>query len=201
MTRLYLPGACFSCLLLFCIGCGDKPRPEEPPHFTRADSVMDTYLSLQDSMLWAWNVMMNDDNRKIRALQDLLHELTVGGEADPNLLKSYEERVNRLRNLRFTQKTMANPDIITEYDFATEALVRELISLAEAQKQFGYNPTLQKLVDAIRIADRKVTDYRASYDEIALRYNDFVSENREFLKETNSDSLKQKPLFQVAADR
>jgi hypothetical protein len=184
---------------MLCLCCGEKPE-SKPTHFTKADSLMDSYLGLQDSMLQVWNTMINDDNRKIQAMHDLVHELMVSGTTEPETMKRYENRISRLKNLRYTQYSMSNPDVITEYDFASNALVTELISLAESQKQFAYNPTLQKLVDQIRIADERVTAFRQTYDEIAARYNEFVNENREFLKENDTDSLQEKPLFQFAAD-
>ena len=80
-------------------------------------------------------------------------------------------------------------------------MVSELIALAEAQRQFGYNTTLQKLVDNIRTADLRVSQYRESYDVVTVRYNEFVNENRKFLKDMDSDSMiEEKPLFQMVSD-
>jgi hypothetical protein len=199
MIRNYFPGVLLMSAALLCVGCGEKPD-SKPTRFTKADSLMDSYLGLQDSMLQVWNTMINDDNRKIQAMHDLVHELMVSGTTDPEAMKAYENRLGRLKNLRYTQFSMSNPDVITEYDFASNTLVTELISLAESQKQFAYNTTLQKLVDQIRIADERVMSYRQTYDEIAARYNDFLNENRQFLKENDTDSLQEKPLFQFAAD-
>lgn len=199
MTRDYFSGMIISCTFVLVLACGQKPK-EAPPHFTKADSLMDTYLALQDSMLQTWNIMINDDNQKIESMHALLHELMVSGEGNHADLKSYEERLNRLKNLRYTRKSMANPDVITEYDFASGALVTELLSLAESQRQFAYNPTLQKLADNIRTADERALRYRESYDRVAAQYNNFLKRNRIFLVENDPDSLNEKPLFQVVSD-
>ena len=45
--------------------------------FTKADSVTDIYLSLHDSVLRPWNMMIHDDNQKLKAMRNLLHELQV----------------------------------------------------------------------------------------------------------------------------
>jgi hypothetical protein len=183
-----------------CFSCKQKPKAELTL-FTKADSLTDTYLALQDSMLQTWNIMINDDNRKIEAMHNLLHELMVGSPVDQEILKSYEERIENLKTNRYTQKTMAEAQLVEEYDFASNALVTELLSLAESQAQFPYNSTLQKLVDEIRLADQRVTNYREAYDLIAIRYNRFVEQNKQFMKEVDADSfMEKKPLFQMVAE-
>jgi hypothetical protein len=199
MMKCYFSAAGLFSVLLACCACGEK-QESAPVRFTKADSLMDTYLSLEDSLLNVWNMMINDDNRKIQAMQNLAHELRVSAAADPATLDAYEIRLKRLKNVRYTQQTMANPDVITEYDFASNSLITELISIAEMQKQFAYNTTLQKLVDQVRIADERALSYRNAYDEIASRYNEFVVNNHRFLEESETDSLEQKPLFQFASE-
>jgi hypothetical protein len=196
----YFSGILFSCCLPLLFSCGEK-QDSHATQFTKTDSLTETYLALQDSMLQSWNVMINDDNQKIDAMQNLLHELMVSGSVDPDLMQSYHERLDQLRRLRYTQKTMANNDVVEEYDFASNALISELLTLAESQKQFAYNTTLQKLADNIRISDQRIYQYREQYDLITARYNTFVEDNRKFLKEIDSDSfLEKKPLFQMVAD-
>jgi hypothetical protein len=199
--RTYLPGIIFSFSLLLFFACGEKRKHDaNPANFTKADSLTETYLALQDSMLRAWNIMINDDNQKIEAMHNLLHELRVSGSPGQEELKEFEQRLEKLKAERYTQKTMANEDVVAEYDFASKSLVSELIAMAESQKQFAYNPTLQKLVDMIRTSDDRVAEYRETYDAITETYNEFVHENGEFLSESASDSFEAKPLFEMASD-
>lgn len=198
-VRLFSHGLLIACLLQTLFGCGEK-RTGESTQFTKADSLTDTFLALQDSMLQTWNMMINDDNQKIEAMHNIIHELMVGGGSNRELLQVYEERLDRLKNLRYTQKSMANQDVIEEYDFASNLLVSELISMAEAQRQFAYNPILQKLVDTIRSADARIAQYREAYDEVTTRYNAFLAVNKDFLREVNSDAgLEPKPLFRMTS--
>ena len=96
---------------------------------------------------------------------------------------------------------MSDTEVVSEYDFVSNSLVSELLSLAESQKEFAYNTTLQKLTDSIRAADQRVMNYRAEYDFIAARFNAFIERNRSFLKGIDEDSfLEKKPLFEMAAD-
>ena len=187
------------CAFAWC-SCEQKPRTETT-HFTKADSLTETYLSLQDSMLQAWNAMINDDNQKLESMHNLLHELMVATTIDRDLLHSLEVRLEQLKHSRYTQKTMRNPDIIAEYDFASSTLVSEIISLAEQQTQFAYNSTLQKLVESIRTADQRVNNYREEYDRIATAYNAFIESNKQFLTEIDADTfMEKKPLFQMVSD-
>jgi hypothetical protein len=199
-ARFYFSGILVSCCLPLLLSCGEK-QDSHTTRFTKTDSLTETYLALQDSVLQSWNMMINDDNEKIEAMQSLLHELIVSGSAERESLKSYHERLEQLRRLRYTQKTMANVHVVEEYDFASNALVSELITLAESQKEFAYNTTLQKLTDNIRTADQRIYAYREQYDLITFKYNSFVESNRKFLKEIDSDSfLEKKPMFQMVAE-
>jgi hypothetical protein len=198
-AKSHFSGIALACILPLLFSCGEKKA--SVPVFTRTDSLTDNYLALKDSMLQSWNVMINDDNRKLEAMNNLLHELMISGAASPELLKSFKERLDQLRNIRYTQKTMWNEDIVDEYDFASNALVSELLTLTESQRQFAYNTTLQKLADHIRIADQNVNRYREQYDQVTAQYNRFIEQNRGMLKEIDPDSfLEKKPLFQMASD-
>jgi hypothetical protein len=96
---------------------------------------------------------------------------------------------------------MANPDVVEEYDFASNSLVSELISLAESRTEFTYNTTLQKLADDIRSADQRVDSYREEYDIITLHYNRFLDQHNKFLKEIDpNQTFEKKPIFQMVSD-
>jgi septal ring factor EnvC (AmiA/AmiB activator) len=200
-TNNYLSGLILISGSLFAICSCDNAQKHQETAFTKADSLTETYLALQDSMLQAWNTMIHDDNRKIKAMRNLLHELSVSRPEKQEDLSVFEERLNGLLASRYDEKTMSDTEVVTEYDFASNALVTELISLAESENQFAYNTTMQKLVDDIRAADQRVMNYREEYDEIAARYNRFVERNRPMLKDLDHDSgLETRPLFEMAAE-
>jgi septal ring factor EnvC (AmiA/AmiB activator) len=187
------------CLFVLA-GCETK-RPVTQSGFTRTDSLTETYLALQDTMLQAWNSMIHDDNRKIKSMQHLLQELMSSNPEKQEELKVFQERLEDLASMRYDPQSMSETEVVSEYDFVSNSLVSELVSLAESQKEFAYNTTLQKLTDSIRAADQRVMNYRAEYDVIASRFNAFIERNREFLKEIDEDSfLEKKPLFEMAAD-
>jgi hypothetical protein len=130
----------------------------------------------------------------------LLHELLVTSGDQQDQLKRYEEQLEQLVRLRYTQQSMGNADVVEEYDFASASLVSELISLAESKPEFTYNTTLQKLVDDIRIADQRVANYREEYDIIVMKYNQFIERNTPFLTEiSNHDTIQKRHLFRMVA--
>lgn len=191
-------------LLPFCgvllMNCSQKTVEDHHTVFTKADSLTDSYLAYQDSMLQSWNIMINDDNQKIKAMHNLLHELLVTTTDQHDQLKRYEEQLDQLVRIRYTQHSMGNADVVEEYDFASSTLVSELISLAESKPEFAYNTTLQKLVDDIRVADQRVSNYREEYDIIVMKYNQFLERNTPYLTEiSNHDTLQKRHLFKIVA--
>ncbi len=200
IMRKHLVYVLFPLLGMLGMNCGGKKAEDHKTVFTKADSLTDRYLAYQDSMLQSWNIMINDDNQKIKAMHNLLHELLITNAADRDLLRSYEEQLNQLVGLRYTQQSMGDADVVEEYDFASATLVSELISMAESKKEFAYNTTLQKLVEEIRIADQRVANYREEYDYIVMQYNQFLERNSSYLSEiSNHDTIHKKHLFRMVA--
>ena len=198
--RKIVAGLVVSTCSIVVMSCGEKRADFSDASFTKADSLTDRYLAFQDSLLLSWNVMINDDNQKIRSMHNLLHELLVISTDDRDQITKYEEQLEQLIRLRYTQKSMGNADVVEEYDFASTTLVRELISLAETTPEYQKNPTLQKLVDDIRLADERVINYREDYDMIVIDYNQFLDKNKSYLEEANqNDTLEKKYLFQMVS--
>ncbi|HEY9488728.1 MAG TPA: hypothetical protein VIQ51_10360 [Chryseosolibacter sp.] len=197
--KIYFPGVSILLGLLILVGCESKPA--ETTGFTKVDSLTETYLSLQDTVLRVWNTMIHDDNRKIKAMHHLLREIVISNPEKSEELRQYEERLDDLIELRYDQKTMSDAQLVSEYDFASNSLVTELITLAETQQDFASNSRLQNLAESIRAADQRVINYREEYDDIASRFNRFIDRNHDLLEEMQSDSIpSKKPLFQMAVE-
>ena len=190
-----------ACCSVMLVNCGKKGHDTtEKPSFTKADSLTEFYLALQDSMHRTWNMMINDDNQKIKTMRNLLHELRVTHPEDSEKYNSLTERIDQLARLRYTQKSMANADVIVEYDEASVALIRELIAEAESKSQYAYNSTLQILVEQIQMSEERVQGFRQEYDSIVYTYNQFLDTNQKELSETEDVSLDKKPLFQMVSE-
>jgi hypothetical protein len=190
-----------SALWITLMACEPRQKQEKPTTFTHIDSLTECYLAMHDSLLTTWNVMIQDDNRKLKMMANLLHELEVTGDVGPEEARSINKRIEQLHGIRFTPKTMWNSDVISEYDFACSSLVSELISKAEAIPSFSYNSTMQALVEEIRAAELRVENYRAEYDEMAARFNGFLDEHNEKLSEiTDNHTAQKKALFQATSE-
>ncbi len=201
MVRLILVLISILPILSF-ISCKEQPKTVvEEVQFTQEDSITDRYLILQDSLLYIWNLMINDDNQKLKAMHNLLHELRVGRQADEQTLNTLEQRLEQLSRIRYTQRTMVNPDIVEEYDFASNALITEITTLATTAQSFEQNNILQGLVDHITLADQRVNNYRADYDVIAQHFNEFLSEHHKIIKTIDAQfSLEKRPLFEISQE-
>jgi len=181
--------------------CVDKKSEVTTTTFSETDSLTEVYLNLQDSILTAWNLMINDDNMKIKAMHNLIHELQVTGQFDADKLKALDHRIDQLKRIRYTPKSMANSTVVDEYDFASNSLVSELIALAESHSAYAYNITMQGLVEEIRTSEQRIENYRVAYDAIVNQYNKFITVNREHMKEIdNTNSSEKKPVFQIVSE-
>ena len=177
----------------------NPPQAKNKTSFTKIDSLTDRYLLLQDSLFQSWNMMMMDENKKIKAMHNVVHELMYSGQEDKSELVELEHRLNDLSTLYLKPEHLSSPDLLEEYDFAMNSLVTEVISTTESHSTFSYNQTLQKLVEEIKIRDQRVNTNRDNYDRIATEFNEFVSRNKSLASEISNDtSLIQKPLFSIA---
>lgn len=188
-----------SLLLAFMLSCKEQKSSTAEVHFTQEDSITDRYLVLQDSLLYVWNLMINDDNQKLKAMSNVLHELSIGKQAEVEEIEILQKRLAQLWRIRFTQKTMYNPDVIEEYDFASNNIMSEILSLTISSPKYEENTTLQNLVEIINLADQRTLLYRADYDVIAGSYNSFLERNQRALKSIDATiSLERKALFEIS---
>lgn len=179
--------------------CGNQ-HEQHLSELAEADFVTENFLAYQDSLLYAWNMMMSDDNQKLEALHNLLLELrTVDKATNQYTIARLEDRLAQLHRIRYTQKSMANPDVIDEYDFASTTLVREILSTVETSTSYPRDLRLQQLVDQVRLAEERIVNYRADYDDLVSHYNVFLDANKPNLFQVNEDSLRKKHRFELVS--
>lgn len=191
----------FICCAAGWASCNNRTSALERNNYTHIDSLTDTYLNLQDSLLIAWNVMAKDENEKLRSIHEVLQAMSSSDLFNKNLVASLEQRLEQVKRIRFNQKTIANPHVVEEYDFASNSLISEIVSLAESNLTFIQKKELQSLIDAIKEADQRVNYFRSDYDFIAQKFNLFLDNYQNHLKEIDQNAINGKrPLFQMASD-
>lgn len=199
MKRIIVFAAILGILVAFSCKKSTSSRGD---NFTRADSLTERYLNLQDSMLHAWNVLIRDEKEKIDAIHELVNKLQLDPNSHPDELEALNQRIGQLERIRFTQKSLGNPYVIDEYDFAAGSIISEVLSLAEISPITINNPSLQRLVDQIKLADQRVTQYRSEYDKIVARYNQFIERNKRELDQIDAEVEDgKKPLFRATAEQ
>jgi hypothetical protein len=180
------------------LSCGRSATSNERTTFTHIDSLTDTYLSLQDTLLHSWNVLIKDEQEKMNSVDaaiDHLRKLTL---PNPSQLTSLGTRLEQLKQIHLTQKTLSNQYVVEEYDFATNSLISEILSITESNPALLQNKDLINLVDKIKVADQRTSIYRLGYDSIVFQFNAFLEKNKSLLQDIDNSSLEKRPMFSVA---
>lgn len=186
--------------LLLAASCSGSRNESMQTTFTSADSLTDRVLELQDSVLYAWNVLVKDDTRKFRTIHELLHRLMTLGYHDQEALIALERRLSGVSNFSITQESLDDPTVVEEYDFATATLITELTSLAKAHESFANDPYLREKVQEIITIDQQVEANRRRYDAIVHEYNRFLEKHRDDVRDLELGiTLTKKPLFEIAS--
>jgi hypothetical protein len=184
------------------MSCGRSTTSNEKTTFTHIDSLTDTYLTLQDTLLHSWNVIVKDEHAKIDALEKALKQLLQWPMAEKSQLVSLESRLQQLKHLHITQKALTNSYVVEEYDFAANSLIGEILALSESHSSLLQNKDLSDLVEKIKILEQHTSVCRSGYDSIAFQFNAFLEKNQSALKEIDKNgALEKKPLFSGVAGK
>lgn len=187
-------------LLVLGASCSGSRKESVQTTFTSADSLTDRLLQLQDSMLFAWNTLVNDDKHKFRSIHELLHKLMTTGYHDQQTLIALEQRLNGVSSASLNQQSINDATLVEEYDFATASLITELTALAKAHESFADDPTLRDKVQEIILVDQRVGSNRRHYDAIVEEYNRFLEKHYDAMVQLGLGiPLQEKPVFEIAA--
>lgn len=184
-----------SVIVYALFNCGG--RREERLTEDQLDSLQATYYALNDSLENAWQVMIEDDDKKLAYLRRLMEEISATNNYDEEVYESYMKMVDALASMRYTQEMM-DSDVIDEYDSATNAVIGKITSYAYDHPDFDNYPLMNELVSDINQAQSMVLIYRSRYDIIAKNLNEFIEENEHRLidRDNTKVQFKKKPLFE-----
>ena len=191
-------------LTLFSIvGCNNQPESKtEAAEFNKIDSLRATFLTIEDSLVHTWNVMINDDNKKIKSLKRLVEEVVYAGGVDSVITQGLLQRLKYLKSERYSCKTMSDSDLIDSYDSISNVLVNEVIALAMSHEEFGRNIVMNEMIDEINEAEGKILFFRIDYDDVAKMYNKFIEQNQVYMSDIDGkNDLKKIPIFELPSDQ
>jgi hypothetical protein len=192
--------ATIASVAVILLSCGRSTTSSEKTTFTHLDSLTETYLTLQDTLLQSWNILSKDEHDRLEAVDEALHHLIQFSEPSPSQLASLKARLDQLKQIHITQKTLANPYVIEEYDFASNSLVSEILSFTEGNPKIVEDKLLSNLIDKIKLSDQRIFNYRMGYDSIANQFNSFLERNKIHLKEIDANnSVEKRSVFNVSA--
>jgi hypothetical protein len=193
-------GFLFGSMIL--MSCGRSATSNEKTTFTHIDSLTDTYLTLQDTLLHSWNMLVKDEQEKVEAMDNAVHQILKMAMPEQSQLAGLESRLHQLKQIHITQKSLTNSDVVEEYDFATSSLVSEILTLSQANPSFLQNKTLSELIEKIKSTNQKTASYRTGYDSIAYEFNAFLDRNQSALKDIDKNgTIERMPLFSGVASK
>jgi len=165
----------------------------------KLDSLKNSFLVVKDSLDSIWTAMIYDDDNKLGLMKRVLREINEIGNADEKQLGELNERIDNAKANRFDQQTMANSDLIDEYDFAVSSLIKEIESLATNNPRYDDYPLLGELLGEIKNADNRLLLHRIHYDLYANEYNNFLTSHLDLVNEIDpNDKGEKRNLFQIS---
>ncbi|MDN5201129.1 hypothetical protein QQ008_07145 [Fulvivirgaceae bacterium BMA10] len=187
------------CFILFigvlCISsCGKKNNTSKAQDEFLADSLRAYINQLNDSIEYAWQVMIEDDDEKISTMKRLLDEVSYTNSYNKETFDSLTAGLEKLRSTRYDINSMIDSKKIDEYDLSANELSNAVIQFAHDHPKFEEYGQMEEFIQEIIDANDRVFHMRNKYDDAASAYNQFIKENRKILSRFNIEAS-EKPLF------
>lgn len=164
----------------------------------RQNSLLNTYLALEDSVQNQWSVMIADDDDKYTLMKRLLLEVSYTNNYDKARFKELNELVDQLKSIRYDQKSMSNSALIDAYDSATFDLSDQIILFARNHPRYDDFPLMSELIDDINGKNNYILMHRIHYDNWAKELNSFKKKHRKKLMTANPEiEAESMPLFEL----
>lgn len=193
-----------SCGLIFT-ACDNAERAAKDSQLTeagqeRADSLYREFIVVNDSLSYAWQDMIKDDDEKLANMKRLLQEVSYTQNFNKQRHDSLLQRVDLLEDMRYDMESMADSDKIDIYDAASGVLSRDITLFAVNHPDYANYPLMEELIAEIEQANERVLLHRIRYDQSAKAYNSFIQENKglEIDDEGLEARWKEKPLFELS---
>lgn len=176
-------------------GCSRKTKVTQE----YMDSLRSTYTLLSRDVDESWNKMIREDDQKIDNLKKLMQEVSKVKKYDQQHFHTLSNRIDSLPAERYDQKTMANSNLIDQYDSLTIQLIRDIMNFAGSQTRWDDHSAGRRLMDQINALDSNVLYQRINYDRNAKDLNAFIKINHEVLLKINpKGDYAARPLFEIS---
>jgi len=185
------------CAIAAFVGCTRNSSTDAVSTST-ADSVIIVYKATGDSVASAWKRMITDDDEKLFHIKRLLEEVTYTGNYDQVAVDSLMGKHQALVELRYDQRSMADSDLIDEYDVLTSELIHDVTSFAKNHPDYKKYPLMEELIMDIMEADNRVLLHRIKYDSYCRELNSLVKSQKGFLDAGGESNLDEMPLFTLS---
>ena len=179
-------------------GCVNKNQSASDAH--QLDSLMKTYAALKDSIDHEWEIMIADDDECHGLMKRLLLEVSYTNNYDKDKFSELTGLVDRLKTMRYDQKSMGNSAMIDTYDSATFALSDQVIAYARNHPRYADFPLMAELIDDINGKNNYILMHRIHYDNWVKELNAFIKKNRKKMLKTDPGlKMENMPLFELSS--
>ena len=162
------------------------------------DSLLNTYLALEDSIQKEWSIMIADDDDKHVLMKRLLLEVSYTNNYDKVRFRDLNDQVDQLKAMRYDQKSMSNSALIDSYDSATFDLSDQIFVFARNHPRYDDFPLMSELIDDINGKNNYILMHRIHYDNRVKELNSFKEKNQKKLMATDPEiETEHMPLFEL----
>ncbi|SMB98231.1 hypothetical protein SAMN00120144_1015 [Hymenobacter roseosalivarius DSM 11622] len=173
----------------------NKTAVVDPVSPAAAKAQLDVF---RDTIEVRWNQMIASDDAKMRDTKQVLRELQKQPNANTTQVRQLTRANDRLKTLRYTQRTMTASERIDAYDAAQDSVLRAVYAVA-LPASGPANETVQSLTESIQAADNQVVGYRVRYDQAAKQFNNYLKVHEPEISKAGAKykQLQPLPLFEL----
>ena len=182
-------GSFFVCIILISIisaSCGSSKHNAEQTNFDRIDSLRSHLLTIEDSLLYRWNIMLNDDNERIRSLAKLVKKLRSVDAIDSSQMASIQNELEELKKSRYFMTKMTSEEIDT-FDSVSFALSRKIVQISDSVGLSEKDDWVNDLISSIHAKEGQILLCRIKYDNVAKEHNEFVEIHKDVIDDIDSE--------------
>lgn len=183
-------------LILFSLTKCKNTRKTTINQQQELDSLVSMYHAINDSIDFAWDEMIRDDDEKVLFMKRLLLEVSYTNSYDKIRFDTLNKYIDHLKTMRYNRVSMVDSKLIDEYDSATSSVSAAVIDFAIRHPAYDNSHLMKELVNDIYDKNGMVLIYRIHYDGFVKDREHFIKKNRKkLLKALGQHDLEKLPVF------